>query len=96
MVAYLLNIVDMLFTMYVISDGGIELNPMVNTILEYDGALFVFLKIVVAGVLFWWLERKAKLHKVAQQGLRAITIFYAILVLWHIVNFIIVRAIILW
>jgi hypothetical protein len=96
MVAYILNIVDMLFTMYVISDGGIELNPIVNTILEYDGVLFAFLKIVVAGVLLLWLERKAKLYKVARQGLFAITIFYAILVLWHIVNFIIIRAIILW
>lgn len=87
MTAYILNLLDLAVTLHVVANGGAELNPAVRWMLDVHPLCYPFAKIVVAGVLLLWLERKARQYKSAHYGLIAITALYGLLAIWHIVNF---------
>lgn len=86
MTAYILNLLDLAFTLHVLDNGGVELNPVIRWMMEVHPALFPLPKTVLAGLLCWWLERKSQTIPAARKGLIAITAYYGAVVLWHIVN----------
>ena len=53
MTAYLLNLADLAFTLHALSNGGVELNPLMQCI-----PFQIFYKIVVVGLLIGWLGRR--------------------------------------
>lgn len=87
MIGYLLNIADMGFTYYFLNRGGYELNPIVRWLLDLHPAAFPFAKIVIAGLLFYLLDRIVKIEPKARIGLYIITAAYAAVVLYYIVIF---------
>lgn len=79
MIIYILNIFDLIFTLYVLNNGAIELNPAMQNI-----PFQIFYKVFVIGILCWWLSKQNS--KSAQYGSLFLIIVYAILNLWHITN----------
>lgn len=79
MIAYLLNILDLLLTLYALDHGAVELNPLMQNIPFQIGY-----KTIVVGVLCWWLSTRQE--RIAQCGMKLITAVYAALVAWHIVH----------
>lgn len=75
MTAYLLNLFDLLCTLFALRHGAEELNPLMQSI-----PFMVAYKVIVVGVLCWWLQRHSKI------GLALCTAVYAVLAVWHIYN----------
>lgn len=76
---YHLNLIDLAFTLHSLKHGAVELNPLMRNI-----PVMVFVKVLVVGVLCWWLERRPE--PLAKWGLRIGTVVYAAVNVWHIVN----------
>lgn len=79
MTAYLLNILDLLFTLHALSHGGVELNPLMRSV-----PIMIVSKIFVVGALCWWLGKRQE--KIAKVGLWIVTAYFAIINAWHIWN----------
>ena len=73
MTLYLLNLADLLFTLYAIRHGGTELNPFMQNI-----PFMIFYKTVIIGLLCWWLRKRI--------NLLPLTAVYAVVNVWHILN----------
>lgn len=75
MIAYLLNLADLGFTLHALRYGGVELNPLMQSV-----PVMVVYKILVVGPLCWFVSRHSK------TGIRLITAVYAAVNVWHIIN----------
>ena len=78
MIAYLLNLIDLACTLYAISIGATELNPLMAPV-----PLLVVYKLVVVGLLTVWLSRRREW--IARLGLRLCTAAYTILACYHVI-----------
>ena len=76
MTAYLLNLFDLLCTLYALRMGAEELNPLMRCI-----PIMVAYKVIVVGVLCWWLTKRKE--KIALLGLWTCTVVYAALAVYH-------------
>ena len=85
MIAYILNLLDLALTLFILRTGGAEGNPAVSVMLAAHPLLFPFVKIVVAGAMCLWLHNKAQTYAAALWGLRAITAYYGAVCLWNII-----------
>jgi hypothetical protein len=81
--AYLLNLFDLGCTLAARRLGVQELNPLMQCV-----PFMVFYKVVVIGVLCWWLHRRPE--PLAKRGLQLCTLFYGILAVWHLYGLIII------
>ena len=79
MTTYILNLLDLLFTLHALRHGAVELNPLTRCV-----PVMVVYKTVIIGALLWWLFRRSE--PIARYGLDVITVYYWAAVLWHIVN----------
>lgn len=79
MTPYILNLTNLLFTLYAINHGIPEANPLMR-----NPAVMVVYKVVVIGVLCWWLRRRQE--TIAVVGRHLLTAVYAALNVWHIYN----------
>lgn len=86
MTAYLLNILDLCFTLHAIHNGATELNPLMQSV-----PVMVAWKVGVVGFLCWLLQVLAKdirvpskPRKLSRRGLKICTAFYAVVNLYHI------------
>jgi len=79
MAVYLLNLFDLLCTVYALQHGAKELNPAMQSIPS-----MIFYKVVVVGALCWWLHNRPE--RAAKIGLALCTAVFAVLAVWHIVN----------
>lgn len=79
MTAYLLNLFDLLCTLYALRRGAEELNPLMQSI-----PVMVAYKVIVVGVLCWWLHNRPE--RAAKIGLALCAAVYAVLAVWHIYN----------
>lgn len=80
MTPYTLNLLDLTLTLYAISHGALELNPLMRCI-----PLQVVYKVIVVGALCFVLCRLRR-YKAARYGLWAITAVYAGIIIWHLIN----------
>ena len=78
MIAYLLNLIDLACTLYAISIGATELNPLMRCV-----PVLVVYKLVVVGLLTAWLSRRKE--RMARLGLRLCTAAYTILTCYHVI-----------
>ena len=88
MTAYLLNLIDLCFTLHAIRNGATELNPLMRSV-----PVMVAWKVLGVGFLCWLLQVLAKdnrvpskVRKLARNGLRFCTAVFAAVCLWHILN----------
>lgn len=86
MTAYLLNILDLLFTLHALSHGGVELNPLIRSV-----PIMIFSKIFVVGALCWWLGKREE--KLAHTGLKICAVFFAVIDAWHLANLVQIKQI---
>lgn len=77
--AYLLNLTDLAFTLYALCHGGVEMNPLMQSI-----PIMVIFKVVIVGVLCWWLSKRNE--PLARFGLNLCTAVYAVLFVYHCVG----------
>lgn len=84
MIAYLLNLLDLALTIHAIKRGAVEANPVMRLLMELHPLAFPFVKVVVAGVLFWWLHKRAKTSAFARRALWIITAIYAAFCIWNL------------
>lgn len=84
MTLYLLNILDLIFTLYALSHGGVELNPISRAMLELHPMFYATYKAVVVGLLCWWLS--TRYERIAKHGMMIATVSYVIVDVWHIMN----------
>lgn len=71
---YALNILDLIFTLHAVNNGGVELNPFMRSV-----PFMIFYKTVVIGALLWWLKKR-------KVNILPLTAVYAAVNLWHIFN----------
>lgn len=82
MTPYTLNLLDLALTLYAISHGAVELNPLMRCI-----PLQVVYKVVIVGALCYALHRFAEGgNMIARYGLRIATVVYGGVFVWHLVN----------
>lgn len=79
MAAYLLNLADLGCTIYAVSRGGIELNPLMQS-----KPVMIVYKLIVVGALLWWLSRRPE--RAAKVGLRICTAVYTVLGVYHVIG----------
>lgn len=77
MIPYILNLLDLLFTLHALRWGGVELNPLMQNV-----PLMVAYKVIGVGALCWWLSRRTE--KIARYGLRVCAAALAAVNIYHI------------
>jgi hypothetical protein len=77
MTVYLLNLADLALTLYALSVGCRELNPLMQSV----PAMVVY-KVIIVGGLCWWLSRRAE--RIAKRGLTLCAAAYGGLLIYHI------------
>ncbi len=85
MTPYLLNLLDLFFTLYALRNGGVELNPLMR-----NPAVMVAWKVLGVGVLCWFLNQQTKSANkqtalLAYWGLRVCAAVYAALCIYHLI-----------
>lgn len=85
MTAYTLNLIDLIFTLHALECGAVEANPLMRLLMEIHPLALPFVKVVVAGALFWWLHRRAKTSAFARRCQRVITAVYAAFCVWNLI-----------
>lgn len=83
MTSYILNLIDLAFTLYALNNGIREMNPLMQSV-----PIMVIYKVVIVGGFCWILHHFAKGgNMAARRGIKICTAGYAALAAWHIVNF---------
>lgn len=59
MIPYLLNLIDIITTLYALNRGAVEANPIMAAVIGVHPLLFVFVKAVLAFPLCLWISRRA-------------------------------------
>lgn len=77
MTTYILNLFDLVCTLYVLSIGVGELNPLFQT-----SPLMIVYKVFAVGGLLWWLSQRTE--RIAHIGLKVCAAAYAAVTVWHI------------
>lgn len=84
MTAYLLNLCDLFLTLYALSHGGVELNPLMR-----NPAVMVAWKVGGVGAFCALMKnvecrmQNERAGKLARSGLRLCTAVYAVLCVYH-------------
>lgn len=81
MTAYILNLFDLGFTLYALSHGAIELNPLMRCV-----PFQIFYKVIVVGALLYGLSKVNS--RLARFGLNVATAVFVVVNAWHIINII--------
>ena len=85
MAAYLLNLLDLGFTIHALSHGAAELNPVAYAMYAAHPMIYATYKIIVVGALLWVLHRLRE-YRPPRFGLKVATAVFAVVDLWHSVN----------
>lgn len=85
MTPYILNLLDLAFTLHALGHGAVELNPAMQSV-----PVMIVSKVVIVGVLCWWLESRQE--RLARIGLRICTAVFAAADMWHILNLAVIWA----
>ncbi len=79
MTAYLLNLFDLFCTLYAVRHGGVELNPLMQSV-----PIMIAYKVIAVGGLLWWMSHRAE--PIARWGMRGCTAVYGALCIYHLIN----------
>ena len=79
----LLNFLDAWFTVYLLSWGGSEMNPLIDAVLKVGIGAFVFVKSIGIGICAGVLTLTSR-YPIAKVGLGVVLAGYTLLLGWHI------------
>lgn len=79
MIAYILNLIDLCFTLHAIRNGATELNPLLQSV-----PVMVAVKVVGVWVLCWWVHRRPE--KIARCGMKICAAVFAVVDAYHLIN----------
>lgn len=79
MTVYLLNLLDLICTLWALRHGVIEMNPLMRSV-----TVMVVYKVIIVWVLLWWLSRQRE--RSARYALYIATAVYGAVCLWHAVG----------
>lgn len=79
MTVYLLNLLDLICTLWALRHGVIEMNPLMRSV-----TVMVVYKVIIVGALLWWLS--ARRERAARYALCAAAAIYGAVCLWHAVG----------
>lgn len=83
---YPLNLLDLALTLYALSLGCTEQNPLMQSV-----PMMVFYKVIIVGGLLRWLSRRQE--RVARIGLNICAAVYAVLAVYHVMGLILIGGI---
>jgi len=78
-----LNILDAWFTVFLLSHGGQEMNPIVQGILDLGVAPFIACKSVGIGICLGFLTL-TKNFRISRIGMGTVLVGYLVLLCWHL------------
>lgn len=81
MIAYILNLIDLGFTLHALRHGAWEVNPLMQSV-----PVMLAWKVGVVGLMCCGLEILATKYRSAKWGLRVGAAVYAAVDLWHVLN----------
>lgn len=79
MIAYILNLFDLFFTLWALRHGAVELNPLMRSV-----PVMVCYKVIIVWALLWWLSRQRE--QAARYALYVATVVYGAVDVYHIIN----------
>ena len=79
-IAYTLNLLDLIFTLILFQFGATELNPLLQST-----TFMIFYKTIVVGAILWLLSRQTT--NIAIIGVKFILVFYSAVILYHLCCF---------
>ena len=88
MTTYILNLFDLVCTLWVMSIGVGELNPLFRD--PSTIPVMIVYKVFLVGGLLWWLSQRTE--RIAHIGLKVCMVAYVAVTAWHITGI----AMILW
>lgn len=77
MIPYALNLIDLAFTLHAIKNGAVEANPLMQNI-----PVMIIYKVVIIGLLCWWLEKKNS--SISRLGLWLCAAVYTFINMYHL------------
>ena len=78
-IIYVLNLFDLACTLYALSIGATELNPLMRCV-----PVLVVYKLVVVGALLWWLSTRRE--RAARYALYVAAAVYGAVDVYHMIN----------
>ena len=78
-IAYALNLIDLSCTLWALHYGVMEMNPLMQSV-----TVMVVYKVIIVGVLLWWLSRQRE--RLARYALYIATMVYGAVCLWHAIG----------
>lgn len=79
MIVYILNLIDLACTLYAISIGATELNPLMREVMVMVGY-----KVIIVWGLLWWLSTRRE--KAARYALYVAAVVYGAVDVYHMIN----------
>lgn len=79
MILYLLNLLDLLFTLHALRHGAVELNPLMQCV-----PVMAVYKLAVMALLLWWLSRRPE--RLARYALTGAAALYGAVDAYHLLN----------
>lgn len=79
MIVYILNLIDLACTLYAISIGATELNPLMREVMVMVGY-----KVVIVWALLWWLSTRRE--RAARYALYVAAVVYGAVDVYHMIN----------
>ena len=79
MIAYVLNLLDLFFTLWALRHGAVELNPLMRSV-----PVMVCYKVIIVLALLWWLSLRRE--RSARYALYVAAVVYGAVDLYHVIN----------
>ena len=79
MTAYILNLIDLAFTLLALKHGAVEVNPLMQNV-----PIMIFYKVIIVGILCWWLNKQDS--SIARLGLCVCAAVFAVVNIYHVIN----------
>lgn len=79
MIAYTLNLLDLFCTLWALHGGAVEMNPLMRIV-----TVMVGYKVIIVGVLLWWLSRQQE--QAARYALYVAAVVYGAVDVYHMIN----------
>lgn len=78
-IAYALNLIDLSCTLWALHYGVMEMNPLIQSV-----TVMVVYKVIIVGILLWWLSRQREC--LARYALYVAAVVYGAVCLWHAIG----------
>ena len=75
-IVYILNLLDLIFTLVLFQFGAVELNPLLQ-----NPAVMIIVKVIVVGVILYLIAKFPT--RIGEIGVKFLIGLYSLVILWH-------------